>query len=125
MTDIWIPVSVGELCDKITILEIKQQFIQDQDKRRFVTQELGLLREQAKDLDQHCLINLIQDLKNINLRLWHIEDLKRRKIKSHDLDQEFLDLATAVCELNDQRSLIKREINSKSGSSMQEIKSHT
>lgn len=124
MTDIWIPVSVGELCDKITILEIKQQFIHEPHKAQHIAHELTCLRKQAATIDHDQLADLMQQLRSVNLELWHIEEHKRRKIRDHELDPAFVELSTAVCGLNDTRARIKQQINTMTCSMIQDVKSH-
>lgn len=115
-----IPVSTGELIDKITILEIKQQMIKDPTLLDRVNQELALLESRATAYRSE----LDQELSRINYELWRIEDAKRRHEQEQRFDQEFIELARKVYILNDQRALIKREINQRFNSTIQEVKSY-
>ena len=123
---ITIPVSVGELADKITILEIKQMNIKDMIKIKSVNRELKLLKDIAKKnsiLDKYNK-SLLLKLKKINLKLWNIEDRKRKCEKNKDFGKKFIKLARDVYLLNDKRALIKLEINILCGSNIIEIKSY-
>ena len=127
MNKILVEVSVGELLDKISILEIKQEKIQDLEKLKFIKNELAILDEQ---LDQNVksdekLNNLFQSLKNINSRLWLIEDDKRLCEKNSDFTESFIRLSRDVHFLNDDRAKIKLEMNNHTGSKIKEIKEYT
>ena len=127
MNKIFIEVSVGELLDKITILEIKKDKIKDPDKLSFISDELSKLKEELnKNVKQDAkLTELFQSLKIINLRLWDIEDDKRRCEKEKDFTENFIKLSRDVHILNDDRAKIKLEINNLTGSKIKEIKEYT
>ena len=126
MNKILVEVSVGELLDKITILEIKKEKIKDLEKLEFINNEHGILNDQ---LDQNVksddkLNNLFQSLKEINTRLWVIEDDKRVCERNKDFGENFIKLSRDVHFLNDDRAKIKLEINILSGSKIKEIKEY-
>ena len=126
MNKILAEVSVGELLDKISILEIKQEKIKDFDKLKFINDEHKILKSQlnqnVKKNDK--LDNLFKSLKDINLKLWVIEDEKRLCEKEKDFGQKFIKLSRDVHFLNDDRARIKLEINIISGSKIREIKKY-
>ena len=121
-----IPVSVGELADKITILEIKKKKIADKKKLKRIINELIFLNDILKN--EVKLNNLIKkeisSLKKINLKLWDIEDGKRNCEKNKNFGSTFIKLARDVYILNDKRAKIKFKINSLSGSDIIEVKSY-
>jgi hypothetical protein len=126
MTEIRVPISPGELIDKITILQIKSERITDPQKVANVRNELALLeatwRESpfsTSDVDAEWA-----SLRRINEKLWDVEDLLRDKERNRTFDQEFIDLARAVYFTNDERAAVKREINTKLGSKIVEEKSY-
>ena len=126
MNKILVEVSVGELLDKISILEIKKEKIKDLEKLEFINNEHGILNDQ---LDQNVksddkLNNLFQTLKEINARLWVIEDDKRVCERNKDFGENFIKLSRDVHFLNDDRAKIKLEINILSGSKIKEIKEY-
>ena len=126
MNKILVEVSVGELLDKISILEIKKGKIKDLEKLEFINNEHGILKEQ---LDQNVksddkLNNLFQSLKEINAKLWVIEDDKRLCEKDKDFTEKFIKLSRDVHFLNDDRANIKLEINNYTGSKIKEIKEY-
>ena len=126
MNKILVEVSVGELLDKISILEIKQEKIQDLEKLKFINDEHAILKEQ---LDQNVksddkINSLFQSLKEINSKLWVIEDDKRMCEKNSDFTQNFIKLSRDVHFLNDDRAKIKLEINNYTGSKIKEIKEY-
>ena len=126
MNKILVEVSVGELLDKISILEIKKEKIKDLEKLEFINNEHGILNDQ---LDQNVksddkLNNLFQSLKEINARLWVIEDDKRVCERNKDFGENFIKLSRDVHFLNDDRAKIKLEINIFSGSKIKEIKEY-
>ena len=126
MNKILVEVSVGELLDKISILEIKKGKIKDLEKLEFINNEHGILNDQ---LDQNVksddkLNNLFQSLKEINARLWVIEDDKRVCERNKDFGENFIKLSRDVHFLNDDRAKIKLEINILSGSKIKEIKEY-
>ena len=127
MNKIFIEVSVGELFDKISILEIKKDKIKDPDKLTFISDELSKLKnELEKNVKVDAkLENLHQSLKIINLRLWDIEDEKRRCEKEKDFTENFIKLSRDVHILNDDRAKIKLKINNHTGSIIKEIKEYT
>jgi hypothetical protein len=127
MNKIIVEVSVGELLDKISILEIKQEKIKDPEKLKFISDEHSVLKEQ---LDKNVrpddkLMNLFQSLKNINSKLWVIEDDKRQCEKDKDFTEKFIKLSRDVHFLNDDRAKIKLEINNHTESKIKEIKEYT
>ena len=126
MNKILVEVSVGELLDKISILEIKKDKIKDLEKLEFINNEHSILNDQ---LDQNVksddkLNNLFQSLKEINARLWVIEDDKRVCERNKDFGENFIKLSRDVHFLNDDRAKIKLEINILSGSKIKEIKEY-
>ena len=127
MNKIIIEISVGELLDKISILEIKLEKIKDPNKLKFITAELSILKDQlSKNIDYNEKIkNLYQSLKEINSRLWIIEDNKRECEKNKDFSEIFIKLSRDVHFLNDDRAKIKLEINNITGSNIKEIKEYT
>lgn len=126
MEHISVPVSPGELLDKITILEIKAERITDEAKLRNVKVELALLIQtwEQSSVDHDAVLSLRQTLKEINQALWDIEDRIRVKEAKKEFDQEFVDLARSVYVQNDQRAAAKKEINVLLGSRIVEEKSY-
>jgi hypothetical protein len=127
MNKIIVEVSVGELLDKISILEIKQEKIKDQDKLEFINLEHKILKDQLSHnvKTDEKLENLFQLLKDINAKLWVIEDDKRRCEKDKDFGEKFIKLSRDVHFLNDDRAKIKLEMNNHTGSKIKEIKEYT
>ena len=127
MNKIIIEVSVGELLDKISILEIKQDKIKDQDKLKFINSEHKILKEQLNQnvKSDDKLEGLFQSLKEINAKLWVIEDDKRQCEKDKDFSEKFIQLSRDVHFLNDDRAKIKLEMNNHTGSKIKEIKEYT
>ena len=127
MNKILIEVSVGELLDKISILEIKKDKIKDPDKLSFIFDELSKRKDELEKNVKHDaeLDDLHQSLKIINLRLWDIEDEKRRCEKEKDFTENFIKLSRDVHILNDDRAKIKLKINNHTGSIIKEIKEYT
>ena len=127
MNKILVEVSVGELLDKISILEIKKDKIKDTEKLEFIKNELSLLREEFKNnvKSDSKIDKLYESLKIINLRLWTIEDDKRKCEKEKDFTENFIKLSRDVHILNDDRAKIKLEINNYTGSKIKEIKEYT
>ena len=127
MNKIIVEVSIGELLDKISILEIKQEKIKDPEKLKFISNEHSILKNQleinVKSDDK--LTKLYQSLKKINTKLWIIEDDKRQCEKDKDFGEKFIKLSRDVHFLNDDRAKIKLEINNHTGSSIKEIKEYT
>jgi len=127
MNKIIIEVSIGELLDKISILEIKQAKIKDIEKLNFINDEYSILKSQLEKniRSDDKLDNLFQSLKEINSKLWVIEDNKRQCEKDKDFGEKFIKLSRDVHFLNDDRAKIKLEINNHTGSSIKEIKEYT
>ena len=127
MNKILVEVSVGELLDKISILEIKYNKIKDPKKLNFIKDEYKILKDQLNSniKDYSEIENLYKALKEINLKLWSIEDDKRLCEKNSDFGEKFIKLSRDVHFLNDERSKIKLEINNKTGSKIREIKEYT
>ena len=127
MNKIIIEVSVGELLDKISILEIKQDKIKDPEKLKFISDECSALKEQFKKniKSDDTLDSLFQSLKEINSKLWVIEDDKRKCEKDKNFKEKFIKLSRDVHFLNDDRAKIKLEINKYTGSKIKEIKEYT
>ncbi len=119
-------ISAGELIDKITILEIKKDKISDKEKLFQVEKELVSLKETLKKsiADQDLILNLKKDLKDINSKLWEIEDGKRNAEKNNDFGKKFIELARNVYKFNDERAKIKLKINNLLGSRIKEVKSY-
>ena len=127
MNTILVEVSVGELLDKISILEIKKEKIKDSEKLKFINDEYEVLKDQLdKNVKSDEKIDkLFQSLKEINAKLWIIEDDKRLCEKNSDFSEKFIKLSRDVHFLNDDRAKIKLEINNISGSKIKEIKEYT
>ena len=127
MNKIIVEVSVGELLDKISILEIKQEKIKDSEKLKFIMNEHSILKKQLeKNVKVDTELNkLFQSLKEINAKLWVIEDDKRQCEKDKDFSEKFIKLSRDVHFLNDDRALIKLQINNYTGSKIKEIKEYT
>ena len=127
MNKILVEVSVGELLYKISILEIKKKNIKDVEKLKFINEEFDVLKDQ---LDKNVkfdekLDKLFQSLKEINAKLWLIEDDKRMCEKNSEFGDKFIKLSRDVHILNDDRGKIKLEINNHTGSKIKEIKEYT
>ena len=127
MNKIIVEVSVGELLDKISILEIKKEKIKDAEKLKFINNEYSILKNQLDEniKSDEKLNNLYQSLKEINSKLWVIEDDKRQCEKEKDFGEKFIKLSRDVHFLNDDRAKIKLEINNHTGSTIKEIKEYT
>ena len=127
MNKIIVEVSIGELLDKISILEIKQEKIKDPEKLKFINNEYSILKNQLEKSvkSDEKLNNLYQSLKEINAKLWIIEDDKRQCEKDKDFGEQFIKLSRDVHFLNDDRAKIKLEINNHTGSVIKEIKEYT
>ena len=119
-------ISAGELIDKITILEIKKEKISNKEKLIEVDKELVSLNETLKKSinDENKILSFKNDLKNINLKLWDIEDGKRSAEKNSQFDEKFIELARSVYKFNDERAKIKLAINTSLGSNIKEVKSY-
>ncbi len=127
MNKIIVEVSVGELLDKISILEIKKEKIKDPEKLNFIANEHSILKDQVEKnvISDDKLDQLFQNLKEINTKLWVIEDDKRDCEKNKDFGEKFIKLSRDVHFLNDDRAKIKLEINNHTGSKIKEIKEYT
>ena len=119
-------ISAGELIDKITILEIKKAKIANKEKLTDIKKELSSLNETMKKFipDESSIAKHKNDLKEINLKLWDIEDGKRSAEKRNDFNEKFIDLARNVYKFNDERAKIKLAINNALGSNIREVKSY-
>ncbi len=126
MDKILAEISIGELVDKITILEIKKEKIVDKNKLNEIEKELISLNATMKKYipDQKKINSFKNDLKNVNLKLWNIEDGKRLAEKNNKFDEKFIELARNVYKFNDKRAKIKLEINISLGSNIKEVKSY-
>ena len=127
MNKILVEVSVGELLDKISILEIKKERIKDSDKLKFINSEYEVLKS---ELEKNIKIDsklekFFVALKNINSKLWIIEDEKRKCEKNSNFGEDFIRLSRDVHFLNDTRAKIKLDINNHTGSKIKEIKEYT
>tara|TARA_B100000700_G_scaffold228174_1_gene252040 strand:- start:201 stop:590 length:390 start_codon:yes stop_codon:yes gene_type:complete len=127
MNKILVEVSVGELLDKISILEIKKEKIKDPESLKFIEEEYNVLKA---ELDKNIksddkLNNLFNSLKEINSKLWIIEDDKRMCEKNKEFGEKFIKLSRDIHFLNDNRAKIKLEINNHTGSKIKEIKEYT
>ena len=127
MNKIIVEVSIGELLDKISILEIKQEKIKDPEKLKFINNEHHILKIQLERniKTDEKLTSLYKSLKEINTKLWVIEDDKRQCEKYKNFGESFIKLSRDVHFLNDDRAKIKLEINNHTGSSIKEIKEYT
>ena len=127
MNKIIVEVSIGELLDKISILEIKQEKIKDPEKLKFISNEHSILKNQLENniKSDDKLNKLFQSLKEINAKLWVIEDDKRQCEKDKNFTEKFIKLSRDVHFLNDERAKIKLEINNLTGSKIKEIKEYT
>ena len=121
-----IPASIGELFDKITILEIKKLKIKDKNKLIFINKELNLLKKvvKSKKINTRNLSSLIKKLKKVNLKLWNVEDKLRKFEKNKQFKKDFINYARKVYYTNDQRAILKNEINLKTNSIISEVKSY-
>ena len=119
-------ISAGELIDKITILEIKKTKITNKDKLVEIEKELMSLNHTMKEFipKNADISKFINDLKNINLKLWAIEDGKRLAEKNNSFGEKFIELARNVYKINDERAKIKLSINNALGSNIKEMKSY-
>ena len=127
MNKILVEVSVGELLDKISILEIKKEKIKDQNKLKFIDEEFKLLKDQyEKNINPDDKLNkLFKSLKEINNKLWNIENEKRLCEKNSDFGDVFIKTSRDIHFLNDERGKIKLEMNNYTGSKIKEIKEYT
>ena len=127
MNKILVEISIGELLDKISILRIKKEKIENSEKLKFIDDEYKVLKDQ---LDKNIksdkkLDDLFESLKQINSKLWVIENEKRMCEKNSDFGEKFVKLSRNIHFLNDDRAKIKLEINTHTGSKIQEIKQYT
>ncbi len=127
MNKIYIEVSIGELIDKITILEIKKEKISNKNNLEFIDKEYASLNQSLKKNVKISteIKNLWIELKSINLKLWEIEDEKRLAEKNKKFDEKFIELARNVYKCNDARAKIKSKINDITGSQIREVKQYT
>ena len=127
MNKILVEVSVGELLDKISILEIKKEKIKDLEKLKFINDEYSVLKDQLNKnvKSDEKLSELFNSLKEINSKLWLIEDNKRLCEKNSDFGEKFIKLSRDVHFLNDDRAKLKLEVNNHTGSKIKEIKEYT
>ena len=127
MNKILVEVSAGELLDKISILEIKLEKIQDPEKLKYINDEYKILKKQLNlNINKDNKIdNLFKSLKEINYKLWVIEDDKRQCEKNKNFGESFIKLSRDVHFLNDKRAMIKLSINDYTGSKIKEIKEYT
>ena len=127
MNKILVEVSVGELMDKISILEIKKDRIKDSDKLKFINDEYEILKSELEKnikIDEK-LAKFFVALKNVNSKLWIIEDDKRKCENDSNFGEDFIRLSRDVHFLNDTRAKIKLDINNHTGSKIKEIKEYT
>ena len=119
-------ISAGELIDKITILNIKKEKITNNEKLVEIEKELKSLKDtfNKKIIPNNSLLELMEQLKKINLMLWDIEDGKRNAEKNKKFDERFIELARNVYKFNDERAKIKLKINNILGSNLKEVKSY-
>lgn len=122
--NIKVDVSLGELVDKISILRIKQKFITDQEKLGHVNKEEAVLTEILNALNLEGISPFLEELVEVNTKLWKIEDDIRDKERDKEFDEKFIELARAVYVTNDQRFDVKNRINSKFDSGLREVKSY-
>ena len=127
MSKILVEVSVGELLDKISILEIKKEKIKDPEKLKFINNEYNVLKAQLNQniKSDNKIEELFESLKKINSKLWKLEDEKRSHEKNSDFNEKFIKVSRDIHFLNDDRAKIKLEINNLTGSKIKEIKEYT
>ena len=127
MNKILVEVSVGELLDKISILEIKREKIKNKEKLEYINYEYSILEVQYKKniKEDEKIKNLFKQLIDVNRKLWTIEDDKRQCEKNKSFDEKFIQHSRDIHFLNDERSKIKLEINNHTGSKVKEIKEYT
>lgn len=118
----YVPVSIGELYDKYTILQIKEEKIANESKLSMVKKELGYLKTYVDKFNLDAL--LIKEMKEINEQLWDIEDKIRDKERAKEFDHVFIELARQVYITNDKRSEVKNKINLALNSELTDIKSY-
>jgi len=123
--DVMVPISVGELIDKIVILEIKSERIKNANQLANIANELGALRAvRLGDVDRARLDALSAELKRVNAKLWEVEDSIRECDARGDFGDDFIELARSVYRFNDERARLKKAINVESGSRLVEEKSY-
>ena len=127
MNKILVEISVGELLDKISVLEIKKEKIKDSEKLKYINDEYNILNDQLNNnVESDDKLNILfKSLKEINIKLWVIEDDKRLCEKNSDFGEKFINLSRNVHFLNDDRAKIKLEINKHTKSKIKEIKEYT
>ncbi len=126
MKKILAEISLGELADKITILEIKMKKIVDKKSFHILKKEYQSLKAiDLKDLDLDKYKKLFNELKSINERLWDIENEKRLLEKNSDFSDKFIKVSRDVHFMNDKRAKVKKEINRSFGSNIEEVKEYT
>jgi hypothetical protein len=118
----YIPISIGELCDKFSILQIKSENVTDAEKLIEINKEISYLKPYIEKLD--ISFEDYNKIKEVNEKLWKIEDDIRKKEENKEFDNEFIELARSVYITNDERAKIKYEINIKLNSEIKEIKSY-
>ena len=126
MNKVYIETSVGELLDKITILEIKKDKVTDEKNLKMINKEYLLLKDSMNKVLKinKEILNLTKELKEVNLKLWEVEDNKRLAEKNKKFDDNFIELSRNVYRFNDLRAKIKSKINELSGSNIKEIKQY-
>ena len=126
MNKVYIEASVGELLDKITILEIKKDKVTDEKNLKMINKEYLLLKDSMNKVLKinKEILNLTKELKEVNLKLWEVEDNKRLAEKNKKFDDNFIELSRNVYRFNDLRAKIKSKINELSGSNIKEIKQY-
>ena len=125
--NIEIPISTGELLDKLSILEIKKDKVKDSTKLKNINHEYDLLSNLSKNLkekDEKSFNSLYEEILKVNKKLWDIEDAKRSAEKNNEFGEKFINLARNVYKFNDERAKIKLKINEILGSNIKEVKSH-
>ena len=118
------PVSVGEIFDKVSILQIKKEKIRDFSKLKSIDRELELLVEKLDQFEGEKKVDFLSQLKGVNLQLWNVEDKLRKNELEKDFGKGFIEMARSVYLLNDQRFAIKNEINHHFRSYVREVKSY-
>jgi hypothetical protein len=124
MANVLVPISIGELVDKITILRIKKKMISDAGKLENIKKEYEALSSVAVDSGIDLDSDAVSSLEAINFKLWNIEDDIRQKERARKFDEEFIELARSVYVVNDQRFEAKSKVNKIYGSNLKEEKSY-
>ncbi len=117
-------VSLGELVDKISILMIKEELIKDESAQELIGKELLMLKSTLSELKLEGIETNLRELKEINQKLWVIEDEIREEERASRFGKRFIELARAVYKTNDQRFLSKKKVNDRFGSNFEEVKSY-